>query len=84
MIKLKNLFVRPSTVLRDIENGFVGAAHLVQDVAHAAKIEYKARKIADAMSMAKRLRDEQSAADVEEISVRLGELMAARAARKAA
>lgn len=62
-MKLANLLVRPSDVVRDIENGFIGAAQLIGKVSIAAgqnaqefsagfkrgyKNEMRARKIADA------------------------------------
>lgn len=86
-MKLKHLFVRPSDVVRNIENGVLGTGALLRNVAvaagqdlramaHAVRMEYRARKLADANALADQLTREQR--DVEEINARLAELMAAR------
>lgn len=62
-MKLSNWFIRPSVIVRDIENGFIGAGQLIGKVGVATaqntqefaagfkrgyKIERNARKLADA------------------------------------
>lgn len=86
-MKLKHLFVRPSAVVRSIEDGVLGTGTLLRNVTvaagqdlraliRAARMEYRARKLADANALADQLTREQR--DVEEINARLAELMAAR------
>ena len=88
-------FIRPSDVVRSIEDGFIGAAQLLGNVGHAVRlasadklrafhIEYSARRMADANALADRITQEER--DVDEVNARMRELMAARKAklRKAA
>jgi len=83
--------IRPSSVVRSIEDGFVGAGQLLGAVAHATRltladkmrlvrIEYNARRLADAHVLADKVTREQR--DVDEINARLTELLALRKAQR--
>lgn len=87
---MKFNFVRPSSVVRSIEDGVQGTGQLLSRVGAAAlvvlgdkmrlaRIEYNARRLADAHVLADRVTREQQ--DVDEINARLTELLAMRKAK---
>jgi hypothetical protein len=84
--------IRPSSVVRSIEDGFIGAAQLLRNVAvaagqdlaefrHRASVEMRARRMADAQTLADTLRETQDA-DLAEITARLDQLLAERRAKR--
>lgn len=77
--------IRPSALLRRLEDGVVGAGRLVGSVAHATRLEYTARKLADANVLVDTINREEELADRAIIADRTEQLIAKRraAARKA-
>lgn len=97
-MKINLSALRPSSLVRDIENGFIGLGEVTRAVAVAAvatardkrrslRNEYRARTLAAANLLADKVNaaeSDEALADLESIRVRTDELIKARSSRKAA
>ena len=90
-MKIKFAFIRPSSIVAAIEDGFIGTGQLIAGVTKAtvrgARVEYRARTLAAANLLADKVNaaeSDEALADLESIRLRTDELIKARSSRKAA